>query len=83
MEMRLSELIERLTELQEELADEGTEDAVVRLAMQPSYPLEHRICTEVVAVESDDAPTAKVVYIAEGGQVGYLAGAVSMALGWR
>jgi hypothetical protein len=71
MNMTLSDLIEQLTDL----ADEVGGDAEVRLAIQPNYPFEHGL-GEPVVVDG-------VVYIPETGQRGYLDGAVSEELGWR
>ncbi len=69
--MTINELIEIL----EDAAMQIGGDAKVRLATQPSYPLEHRI-SDRTAVADD------VLYLAESGQVGYLSGAASAELGW-
>jgi hypothetical protein len=69
--MKLSELIETLTEMADGLGD----DAEVALAIQPNWPFEHYI-GEVVEVDG-------TVYISEAGQSGYLAGEVSRELGWK
>lgn len=68
--MTVKELIEEL-----EMHDE---DAKVRIASQPSWPLEYTV-GPVVAAEDGD------VFIGEGSQVGYLNGATAEALkdeGW-
>jgi len=45
---------------------EGVDDDVeVRLAVQPSWPFEHRVTSDVTV--RDD-----VVYLADAGQIGYL-----------
>lgn len=51
------------------------EDAEVRLAIQPSYPFEHRL--DDFVAEADGK-----VYLAEAGQVGYLSGEARAELGW-
>jgi hypothetical protein len=50
--------------------------APVRLASQPSWPFEYTLDSEPVEVNG-------TVWLAEAGQVGYLPGSVSEALGWR
>jgi hypothetical protein len=62
-------------------------NAEVRLATQPRYPLEYRIddVVEVASGDDEDEPghsAEGVVYLAEGGQVGYLPKAVKDELGW-
>jgi hypothetical protein len=81
--MTVQELIEMLEDMPAE--------AEVRLAVQPSWPLEYSIGRVVgpdeiedAAEEGGDADMAtRVVYMAEGAQLGYLPGAASNALGWR
>lgn len=69
--MKVVELLEAL---------EGMpQDAEVRLAHQPNYPLEYRI--NDVADATVDGET--IVYIAEGGQVGYLPTEAVEALAWN
>jgi hypothetical protein len=55
------------------------EDAEVRLAIQPSWPLEYAIgcVTEAVSL-----PEGDTVYLAEGPQLGYLPGEAREAIGW-
>lgn len=81
--MTIAELIERLTELQETVA----EDCVVRLMTQENYPFEYSIAGVVDSTEfgdDDEDPecfarhqlTASgeipiVVYLVEGTQIGY------------
>jgi hypothetical protein len=67
--MTVAELIEILGDMDP--------TAEVRLAIQPTWPFEHR----VGQVEED--MDAQVVYIAEAGQVGYLPGEVREWLGWE
>lgn len=54
-------------------------DAEVRLASQPSYPMQY-IAGEPVAVSTDEGD---IVYLPEAGGAGYLSGAASEELGWR
>lgn len=54
-------------------------DAEVRLATQPSWPLEHNIRG---IVEVEDEEERLVVYLGEGRQIGYLPGEAADALGW-
>jgi hypothetical protein len=70
--MKLCELIEQL----EELIDEVGEDAEIRLVIQPKYPLEYTIggvCTsdDVAVGNGVTPPRKKVVWLAEGDQLGY------------
>jgi hypothetical protein len=81
--MTLGELIERL----EELRDDVGADAEVRLMTQPNWPFENSIrgvttADEILAADIDDGETTdveisdedaigNVVYIVEGGQIGY------------
>lgn len=68
--MTVGELMERLSDL--------PEDAEVRVAEQPAYPMEYRVGDPVLV--QDAGP---VVYLPEAGHVGYLSGAVAVELGWR
>ena len=70
--MNINDLITMLLDAEQELG--GT--AEVRLAVQPSWPFEHRIGNDLVI--HDD-----VVYLAEAGQIDYLPGTVAEELGWR
>ncbi len=81
--MTVGELIEMLEGMDE--------DAEVRFAHQPCWAFEYSI-SDVVEVELDQDDNgqyhqghgvSKVVYIAEGTQLGYLPGAASEQLGWR
>ena len=80
--MTVSEMIEMLEQM------DG--NAEVRLAFQPQWPFEHEV-GEIVEVEygddddevDDDADRPNIVYIGEGGQLDYLPGNASSALGWR
>lgn len=76
--MKVIELLEALSELPEE--------AEVRLASQPSWPMEFRLDgpTFIEEGEQDDDDTAgPVVYLTEAAHVGYLPGFVARELGWR
>lgn len=67
--------VARLKEILEDLDD----SAEVRLAFQPNYPFEYTI----EAVEEVVFPDGKtVVYIAEGGQTGFLPSTARETLGW-
>lgn len=57
------------------LLEEFDEDAPVRLAEQPRYPL----ACSVAGVGEHDG----VVYIAEGSQIGYLPGGAADAVGFN
>jgi hypothetical protein len=67
--------VEELMYLLEELDPEAT----VRLAIQPSWPFEHSLDGNYAEVEKDGK---KVVYLAEGNQLGYLPGEARQQLGW-
>ena len=69
--MTAQELIDILED-----ADPETE---IRLAIQPAWPFEHRVSgAEIVGDGEKD-----VVYLYEAGQIGYLPGDVTEAIGWR
>lgn len=69
-----------ITQLQE-LIDSGTDpDTEVRVAMQPSWPMEYRLTQQIIAT---DGPIDQPVYLVEYEQVGYLPETLSDALGWR
>lgn len=92
--MKLTDLIQQLQNIADEVSDPDRVE--VRLAEQPSWPFEYGV-EEVILVneyvyrnyadEDDccehDFANNPVVYIAQGGQIGYLPGAVSNALCWR
>lgn len=73
------------------LLEDFDEDAEVRLAMQPSWPMEYTI-GDVVLVEEDLSRTMSeyqvdehepgIVYISEGDQLGYLPQRATEDLGW-
>ena len=78
--MKVAELMEALAEL--------PPDAEVRVAEQPSCPMEYGICepvlVEVVPVARyNDDIAGPVVYLPEAEHVGYLPGVVAVELGWR
>ena len=61
--------VTELKNLFEDLQAQGYENAEVRLAMQPSWPMEYSI--DANATESSDV-VEDVVYLFEGSQIGYL-----------
>lgn len=68
MSKTLNELIEELTEL----AEDGHGDCEVRLATQPNYPMAYGICEPIVVeVVNEDGDAAEIVFLPEGGQIGY------------
>jgi len=75
--VRVIELLEALAEL--------PEDAEVRLASQPSWPMEFRLDgpTFVDEEQDEDGSAGPVVYLTEAEHVGYLPGFVARELGWR
>jgi hypothetical protein len=87
--MTVQELIDELQFL--------SPDAEVRIAQQPSWPLEYRLDGVIEVTnpkddddeDEDDQPNIpkdedeNVVYLTEGSQMGYLPGKVSRELGWR
>jgi len=79
--MTIKELIESLESAMEDVG----EDCEVRLAFQPNYPLEYSVGpVEVAWGEDEEADNdGTVVYIGEGGQLGYLSSLASQWLGWR
>ncbi|MCZ7478898.1 hypothetical protein [Micromonospora sp. WMMC273] len=70
-------IVETVGDLIAALEDLGDETPLY-LAKQPSWPLEHRVGTVVVA----EVDGERRVYISEGEQVGYLPGTASEELGW-
>lgn len=84
--MTVQELIDALSQM--------NPDAEVRIAHQPSWPFELSVGSVVSAEDAFEAPEApeddedeelpdlEVVWIGEGSQIGYLPGAVKVALGW-
>lgn len=88
--MKLLDLIDRLQEIAEEL-DEKAGDTDIRIAEQPSWPFENRIFDahlfnpEDAEGEEEEDESAKgdpVVYIVDGGQIGYLPSAVRREISW-
>lgn len=77
-------------ELRRVLFEVEDQDAEVRLAFQPNWPFEHSIGTirevsledENVYDEEGDEYVEKVVYIGEGGQLGYLPNRAKQELEW-
>jgi hypothetical protein len=79
-DLTVGELLEALEGLDE--------DMPVRLAHQPSSPLEYRIetvavCSGVARQNSPDADFEEVVYLVEGEQARYLPPYVAGAIGWK
>lgn len=80
--MRVRELLEILEYM--------NGDDEIRIASQPSWPMEHAIYDAVwVGIphtpyedEDDDTQAPGVVYIVEGEQLGYLPEAAQQAVGW-
>lgn len=73
------------------LLEDLDEDAEVRLAMQPSWPMEYTIGDVVLVEENSSRPMSEyeadehepgIVYISEGNQLGYLPQRVTEDLGW-
>ena len=73
------------------LLEDLDEDAEVRLAMQPSWPMEYTIGDVVLVEENSSYPMSEhradeyepgIVYISEGDQLGYLPQRVTEDLGW-
>lgn len=58
-----------------ELLEDFDPEAPVALAIQPSYPFKHSLGQAVLAADG-------TVYLAEGGQQGYLEGTAREELGW-
>ena len=78
--MTAKELIE---ELEFAISINGGDDVEVRTAQQPSWAFEYSIDSAVtVDVENDEEKMEKVVYLAEGSQLGYLDELASSELGW-
>lgn len=57
-----------------ELLEEFNPEAEVRIASQPNWPMEYEL--------ADVEATAEVVYVSEGGQLGYLPHDAVVAVGW-
>lgn len=58
-----------------DLLEQFDRDLPVRLASQPAWPFEYVLGQDPVEVDG-------AVWLAEGNQVGYLAGSVAEGLGW-
>jgi hypothetical protein len=70
----VEELMDRLAEM--------PEDAEVWLAHQPSWPFEYGIDAFNPVVVAKDNDNEDVVYLVEGGQIGYLSGSAAEVIGW-
>lgn len=57
-----------------EVLEEFNPEAEVRIASQPNWPMEYDL--------ADVEATGDVVYVAEGGQLGYLPHEAAVAVGW-
>ena len=79
--MTAKELIE---ELEYAISVNGGNDVEVRSAQQPKWAFEYSIDSAVtIEVENEfDDEKDKVVYLAEGSQLGYLNELASSELGW-
>ena len=78
--MTAKELIEEM----EWAIEQNGGDVEVRIASQPSWPFEYTLDT-AVTVEVEDKNTddkEKVVYLAEGSQLGYLNELARSEMGW-
>tara|TARA_R110000765_G_scaffold58849_1_gene114888 strand:+ start:274 stop:507 length:234 start_codon:yes stop_codon:yes gene_type:complete len=77
--MKAKELIE---ELEYALSMNGGNDVEVRLAQQPKWAFEYSI-EQAVTIENENTDEKeKIVYLAEGSQIGYLPELASSELGW-
>lgn len=74
----IRDLIEEL----EEIAQRHDDNLIVRLAMQPSWPLEYSIGDVVEPARKNRSQDPGIVYLGEGDQIGYLPGAAASGLGW-
>jgi hypothetical protein len=61
-----------------EILQDMDDEAEVRLAIQPSYPLELSV-REAFATNEIHGP----IYLGEGSQIGYLPGEIARGFGWR
>ncbi|OLT26376.1 hypothetical protein BJF83_21485 [Nocardiopsis sp. CNR-923] len=81
--LTLQELVDILTNYVAVLGP----DAPVRLATQPSWPMEYEISatapTRPVSNENGAIAKSGVVYLAAGEQLGYLTSEAREALGWE
>ena len=64
-----------------EMLEGFDQEAEIRIAMQPSWPMEYTIAGMAIT-EDYGEEHGKVVYIAEGRQLGYLPGVAKDDLGW-
>ena len=77
--MKAKELIE---ELEYAISINGGGDVEVRLAQQPKWAFEYSI-EQAVTIENENTDEKeKIVYLAEGSQIGYLPELASSELGW-
>ena len=74
MKVTVEELMDRLSEMPPE--------AEVRLAHQPGWPFEYGIDAWNPAVVAKDGDNQDIVYLVEGGQIGYLPGSAAEEIGW-
>jgi hypothetical protein len=74
--MTLMELYEQVQEAVEEVGEDKATEVPVRLAHQPSWPLEYGVDRTGLT------PTQTAFYIAEGAQRGYLSHEGAVAVGW-
>jgi hypothetical protein len=57
------------------------EDAEIRFASQPNYPMEYEV-DDMFAVVQDKNGKGEILYLSEGEQIGYLPSEVREELGW-
>ncbi|MGQ0615004.1 MAG: hypothetical protein ACT4PV_14820 [Planctomycetaceae bacterium] len=79
--MTLTELIEQLQEIADDLGEEAAATAEVRLAIQPRWAMEYSLGGVALSTDiepedenddvEDDDDEPPVVYLAEGRQLGY------------
>lgn len=74
--LTLGELKEMVDEMVDVVGEEAAEEIEVRFASQPSWPFEYSI--EIMTPHEHN----KIIYLAEGRQIGYLPGEVKDQLGW-
>ncbi len=74
-EITVSEMVDLLAEL-----DPG---AVVRLAINPFFPMSHAFGGVIETVDADGTPIVYLAESAEAEQPGYLPPAVAVALEWQ
>lgn len=73
--------------LEKACSDAGLDpsEVEVRLAMQPTWPMEYTIdeYPDIQVIGIGDDVKQQIIHLPEGHQTGYLPGEVSESLGWR